>query len=102
MSNIETISPDNNFSETEKKALNNLIEIVSGKNSNLSIAILKNTGLTLMAVGSSKGDCDLIRWLLTNNYAALDDILYTEHYEVANKMGFNIILPKLTSEWSDP
>jgi hypothetical protein len=102
MSNIETISPDNNFSETEKKGLNSLIGILLEENSNLSKEILKNTGLTMMAVASSKGDCDLLSWLVTNNYAGVNDLIYAEHFEVANKMGFNIISPKLTSAWSDP
>ena len=94
MSNIETISPDNNFSETEKKGLNSLIGILLEENSNLSKEILKNIGLTMMAVGSSKGDCDLVSWLVTNNYAKVNDFIYPEHFEAANKIGFNIILPK--------
>ena len=90
MSNIDTVSPNNIFSTIEKKVLTTFIEVLSDKKTNIPKDKLKFIGVTLLGVGSIKGDADLVVWVLTNNYAQVTDRIQPVHISFANEMGLNI------------
>jgi len=88
MPNIETISPNNNFSVTEKNILNTYVTILN--QSMLPTNGLKFIGKMMMAIGIYKDNMDLVSWVLTNNYLGGNDIINSSHIAFANQMGFNI------------
>jgi len=100
MSNINTISPNNTFSDIQKNSLNTFIKIISEKDSELSEDKLKFLSSMLMAIGSCGGNADLVRWLLENNYIDVNACLSNSHIKFANNMGFNFEL--LPTEFDMP
>ena len=90
MNNINTISPNNKFSEAQKKQLLIFIELLL--EDTICPNLLKSIGLIMMAIGIAKGDCDLVRWLLTNEYVGINDAIIPKHFEFANKVGFGLAI----------
>lgn len=82
MSNIDTVAPNNNFSDIQKNSLTTFIKLLS--NNELPEDKNKFIGLLLVTVSSFMGNADLLRWVFDNNYAHCNDLINNSHIKFLN------------------
>ena len=102
MSNIDTVAPNNNFSDIQKNSLTTFIKLLS--NNELPADKHKFIGLLLLTVSTYVGNADLLTWILDNNYAHCNDLINNSHIKFLNKLGFNFELQStnmMTDETKD-
>jgi len=102
MSNIDTVAPNNNFSDIQKNSLTTFIKLLS--NNELPADKHKFIGRLLLTVSTYVGNADLLTWILDNNYAHCNDLINNSHIKFLNKLGFNFELQStnmMTDETKD-
>ena len=102
MSNIDTVAPNNNFSDIQKNSLTTFIKLLS--NNELPADKHKFIGLLLLTVSTYVGNANLLTWILDNNYAHCNDLINNYHIKFLNKLGFNFELQStnmMTDETKD-
>lgn len=87
MNNIQTISPQHQYTPQQMDTLNSIIQNLSKPD---KMGEEHNMAMLLLAAGSSLGDVNLVSWVIANNHATVNDMIYPIHIDTLNKFGFNI------------
>ena len=90
MSNIDTILLNINFSDSQKSVLSTIIQVISDENNILPEERKSFIGQVLFAISIWKGDVNLVRWCLDNNYGSASALITNSHIAFANQLGFNM------------
>lgn len=90
MSSVSEISPNNTFTDNQKKVLDQIINILLEKS--LPESCIFKLGQTLLLIGIHFDDLGIVRWSLDNG-ASAGQLLTPSHFNLANSMGFNIQTP---------
>jgi hypothetical protein len=104
MNTIDTISPSNQFTDTQKNTLNCFIQILSEPNhlpdfeasvvnEEVSKSKLKDIAMMLVTVGSFLGDVGILEWVYNKKHAVPNENIYPGHIDFLNKLGFSIKYP---------
>lgn len=87
MNNIQTISPQHQYTPQQMNTLNSIIQNLSKPD---KMGEEHNMAMLLLAAGTSLGDVNLVRWVIANNHATVNDGVSQFHIDTLNKFGFNI------------
>ena len=90
MNTIGSISPNNNFTDSEKMMLDIIIKLLTMENNTLSQERQRFVGQVLFTISICKGDVNLVRWCLDNHYGSASTLITNSHIEFANQFGFNM------------
>ena len=90
MNTIGSISPNNNFTDSEKMMLNIIIKLLTIEDNTLSQERQQFVGQVLFTISICKGDVNLVRWCLDNHYGSASTLITNSHITFANQFGFNI------------
>ncbi len=90
MNTIDIISTNSNFSDNQKQTINSIIQLLIGENSQISTERVQFIGQVLFAISIWKGDVNLVRWCLENNYGSASELITNSHIAFVNQLGFNM------------
>ena len=112
MNTIDTISPSNQFTDTQKNTLNCFIQILSDPNhradfeasvanEEVSESELKDIAMMLVTVGSFLGDVGILEWVYNKKHAVPNENIYPGHIDFLNKLGFSIKYPSTDDNFNE-